>query len=182
MKVQVVMNVNLECDNNSDNVSVMSDVKSELTDFIVDEKVARLIQCEEKDKSIKQEVNDEIDITLVKDQTMAESHEPKGKTHKCHVCPVCDKIFDKASKLKIHMVLHTGEKNYYCKICSKSFTGVDGLNRHMQTHSGPKKFLCEICGKSFIQAGSLKSHMLFHSGQKDFHCTICVKSFTRRFD
>ena len=117
------MDVKLESEHVGDNASVVSDVKSEVTDEYADDAVDRLIKCEENDESIKQEVNDEINIPLVKDQNVGELHDgPKEKTHKCHICPVCDKIFDKPSQLKRHTMIHTREKNYHCEVCNKSFT------------------------------------------------------------
>ena len=92
-----MMDVKLESNCVGDNASVisdhfLSDIKSEPTDEHDDDAVDRLIKCEEKDESIKQEVNDEINIPLVQDSIVAESHnEPEEKRNKCHNCPVCDK-------------------------------------------------------------------------------------------
>ena len=68
------MDVKPECDSNSSNVSIISDVKSEPTDFVVDE-VEETIQCKEKDKITKQEVN-EVNTALVKDEKV--DHEGDG--------------------------------------------------------------------------------------------------------
>ena len=134
-----MMNVKLECERVGDNASILSNVKSELTDEH-DDAVDRLIKCEEKDEHIKHEVNDENNIALVRDEIVAESH-GVVKTRKYHMCPVCNKIFDKPSRLKTHIVIHTGERKYHCDVCNKSFTQASSLKRHIKIiHLSQKNF------------------------------------------
>ena len=69
--------------------------------------------------------------------------EPKYPSEQCY------KTFPEASQLKIHKIIHSGEKPLTCNQCSKSFSQVGHLKKHMRTHSGEKAFACKQCLKSF---------------------------------
>ena len=102
--------------------------------------------------------------------------ETKGdlKTHmhqqhdvtKSHTCNQCGYQANSASKLKSHMLVHSGEKPFICKQCNYSFTQAGNLKRHMLTHAGVKAFNCKQCNYSSTQAGDLKRHIRTHSGKK----------------
>ena len=84
-----------------------------------------------------------------------------------------------ASKLKRHMLVHSGEKPFVCTQCSYSCTTAGSLKRHMLKHSGEKPFSCKQCNFSCTRTGALKTHMLTHSGEKPFGCTQCNYSSTQ---
>ena len=79
----------------------------------------------------------------------------------------------KDDDLKMHMMVHSGEKPFVCKQCNYSCTTASILKRHMLTHSGEKPFVCTQCSYSSTTAGNLKAHLLTHSGEKPFSCTKC---------
>ncbi|EIW67117.1 hypothetical protein M231_03751 [Tremella mesenterica] len=63
------------------------------------------------------------------------SREAELKAKK-HVCPVCDKRFNRPSSLQTHMSVHTGAKPYVCKRqdCGRRFSVSSNLRRHERTH------------------------------------------------
>ena len=77
---------------------------------------------------------------------------------KTHKCTECDMAFYSTTKLKSHMVSHTGLKEFQCSVCKKFFGRKKTLNVHMRTHA-EKIFKCEHCGQNFTQKNNLRIHM-----------------------
>ena len=46
----------------------------------------------------------------------------------------------------------------WCKECGKGFCNGSSLRMHMLLHSGEKPFSCNICGKGFAQKGNMLTH------------------------
>ena len=105
---------------------------------------------------------------------------PLKNAKKSHICKQCCYGCNRPSKLKKHMLVHSGEKPFVCTQCNFSYTRADNLRVHMRTHTGEKPFHCKQCDYSCTTSSHLKEHMLTHSGEKLFHCNQCTSSFTQR--
>ncbi|KAM4535777.1 uncharacterized protein V3H82_025466 isoform 1-T1 [Fundulus diaphanus] len=107
--------------------------------------------------------------------SICKQHFPQRKKLKSHSCvlPVylqrmskscefCGKSFANHSSLRIHYVVHTGEKPYRCSLCGKRFTQKGNLKCHLRIHTGERPFLCGKCGRTFTQKINLTHHLMAH--------------------
>lgn len=100
------------------------------------------------------------------------SHRNKLNSHSCvppvpsqkitKSCELCGKTFANPSALRIHFVVHTGEKPYRCSLCGKRFTQKGNLKCHLRIHTGERPFRCVKCGKNFTQKVNLSHHLMAH--------------------
>ena len=94
-----------------------------------------------------------------------------------YICEFCCKMFRPASRMKAHMISHSGERPHTCEACGKSFKEEIKLKTHMLSHDGKRSHTCEACGKSFTLKHTLKAHLKSHTGEKPYKCADCDKSF-----
>ena len=69
----------------------------------------------------------------IRKETSASKGEKRKRTQQ-HECDVCEKVFVSASKLAVHMRIHTKEKPYECEVCEKRFTTAGNLQSHIRIH------------------------------------------------
>ena len=61
------------------------------------------------------------------------------------ICEICNKVLASQSKLKRHMLVHTGNKPYSCDVCDIRFTRYEHMKRHMlNRHQGRFLYLYNI--------------------------------------
>ncbi|XP_078031914.1 uncharacterized protein LOC117263686 [Epinephelus lanceolatus] len=74
-------------------------------------------------------------------------------------CSECGKTFNNKTNLKVHMLIHMGEKPFSCIICSKRFSTKPKLIRHMRRHPEDKPFSCPVCQRRYRFRGDVDRHM-----------------------
>lgn len=73
-------------------------------------------------------------------------------------CEVCGKGFHKMNNVRVHMLVHSGERRYRCQHCPKRFITSNHLKRHQTVHTKAKPYTCPGCGSGFTQLCSLRRH------------------------
>lgn len=106
-----------------------------------------------------------------------EDEEPKADLG-AYPCPECDKIFNHASSLSIHLRTHSEDKSHTCGYCGKRFGRADLLKSHKRTHTGERPYSCNLCGKSYSHQGQLRIHKRVHTGERPYGCVHCGKRFS----
>lgn len=85
-----------------------------------------------------------------------------------HKCQHCDKIFDKLSALKEHLVVHLNTKEFVCETCGRAFKTKHLLKKHAHSHNDDRCFKCCECGQVLKSTGTLKNHMRQHTGERPY--------------
>lgn len=97
-------------------------------------------------------------------------------------CTTCCYVAGVASHLKLHELVHSGDKPHHCEQCGRSFSQKPALRSHQRTHTGEKPFKCTHCGRSFAQSKTLDNHRRLHTGEKSYKCSRCDKTFATSGD
>ncbi|XP_030768347.1 zinc finger protein 311-like [Sitophilus oryzae] len=97
-------------------------------------------------------------------------------------CDLCDKKFKYNYSLKLHSVVHTGEKLYKCTYCDEKFKSTPMRIEHEKiTHTGGiTPYKCEICHKFFNKKYNLTLHIRTHTRENPVACPDCPKRFRNR--
>ncbi|XP_017100695.2 transcription factor Ouib [Drosophila bipectinata] len=95
------------------------------------------------------------------------------------VCEQCGRKFTDQSNFKLHMLRHTGIKNFACKECGKTFYTDHLLSLHQRiVHQGEKPYSCRYCPKSFHNSTTRVIHERIHTNARPYQCKHCEKSFS----
>ncbi|XP_032091225.1 zinc finger protein 20-like [Thamnophis elegans] len=68
-------------------------------------------------------------------------------------------------------------KPFLCFACPKQFRRATDLKEHLRVHTGERPFGCSVCGKRFTQSSALTTHRRLHTGEKPFECAVCCRRF-----
>ncbi|XP_065119405.1 uncharacterized protein [Paramisgurnus dabryanus] len=104
----------------------------------------------------------------------------KSQPNKMYHCEICGRRFTCKANLKVHFVVHTGERPHKCSFCGKGFTQIGALHIHERIHTGERPFKCDTCGRCFTQKFCLQNHERIHSGERPFTCDTCGMTFAQK--
>lgn len=74
------------------------------------------------------------------------------------ICELCGRHFTCPSNFKVHLLRHTGVKNFGCKQCPLKFYTPHLLRRHMLAHLCDKPYPCQYCGQTFADHSGRIQH------------------------
>lgn len=69
------------------------------------------------------------------------------------------------------------ERPYNCEMCGRKFIRATHLRRHMRIHTGEKPFSCHICGRRYARGDYLRAHINAHRRDKVHKCKHCSEVF-----
>ncbi|XP_016998839.2 transcription factor Ouib [Drosophila takahashii] len=114
------------------------------------------------------------------DQSNFKLHMLRHTGMKNFACQECGKRFYTDHLMSLHQrIVHQGEKPYACRFCTKSFHNSTTRVIHERVHTNAKPYTCHHCDKSFSSTSGRKRHELIHTGVRAFSCTICEQTFQR---
>ncbi|CAH2245017.1 jg3221, partial [Pararge aegeria aegeria] len=95
-------------------------------------------------------------------------------------CNVCDKIFDRKTRVSMHMKrYHLEQRDYQCEMCSYTCFTKAALKIHMIKHNGERIYECSVCKKSYARKRTLLEHMRIHNNDRRYACKVCGQTFVQ---
>ncbi|RWS08672.1 zinc finger protein 35-like protein [Dinothrombium tinctorium] len=101
-----------------------------------------------------------------------------GNHSSVKTCMVCGKVSANATLARMHMKIHTGEKNYECEVCQKRFIQSSQLKVHLARHRNEKRFKCNACDYASVSKEDIVRHNFKHTKIPTCYCEICGRGFS----
>lgn len=96
------------------------------------------------------------------------AEDPSVEPERPYPCEVCGRKFIRATHLRRHMRIHTGEKPFACHICGRRYARGDYLRAHIHAHRRDKIHKCKHCGEVFHDLTRFADHCrLLHKDLED---------------
>ncbi|XP_077382853.1 uncharacterized protein znf526 isoform X2 [Festucalex cinctus] len=92
-------------------------------------------------------------------------------------CPLCDRTFASANRLKLHQRVHE-RGTHECNECGRVFKKESSMEAHLRTHLGVSRYLCVDCGQGFPTEMTLLAHRKSHTANPFHKCQFCNRTFT----
>lgn len=106
---------------------------------------------------------------------LSDGHTPSTLESKPFLCFACPKQFRRATDLKEHLRVHTGERPFGCSVCGKRFTQSSALTTHRRLHTGEKPFECAVCCRRFNNSSNFAKHRRIHGPDSMGHRNKAVE-------
>ncbi|XP_025032229.1 zinc finger protein with KRAB and SCAN domains 5-like [Python bivittatus] len=106
---------------------------------------------------------------LFPDSEPRDGHSQSAHESKPFLCFACPKQFRRATDLKEHLRVHTGERPFGCSVCGKRFTQSSALATHRRLHTGEKPFECAVCCRRFNNSSNFAKHRRLHGQDSTGH-------------
>lgn len=148
-----------------------------------------------KESSIIQTSNDETNHN--QNLTEVVSLPPKN-VDRFFFCDLCNFSSRRHRSVKVHKLLHSGERPFLCDLCPASYTRKHHLLKHRNLHMTAKEgkesktmtiITCDTCGFTCAHKASLQRHQLMHAEKnpdcqelmnaQKFPCNICKLKYTK---
>lgn len=114
------------------------------------------------------------------DQSNFKLHMLRHSGVKNFQCKQCSKRFYTEHLTQLHeRTVHLGERPYACKYCDKTFQNSTTRIVHERCHTNVRPYICKFCEKAFSYASGLSRHLLIHNGVRKYFCTVCDRDFQR---
>ena len=102
----------------------------------------------------------QISVASVDGENEVECHTEPERPFPCNVC---GRKFIRATHLRRHMRIHTGEKPFFCHICGRRYARGDYLRAHIHAHRREKFHKCRVCGEVYHDLSRFSNHCLSHN-------------------
>jgi len=69
------------------------------------------------------------------------------------------------------------DKPYQCDTCKRRFVRATHMRRHKRIHTGERPYSCHICRMRFSRSDYVDNHIYRHQRDKVHHCIVCDEAF-----